>query len=181
MTAQTMPHEILDLERQYWSAVQHKDSDAAVQLTDNACIMASTNGVRRVEREALPQMMRQGSTEVREFTIGPNVQVRLLTNDVAIVAYEVSEELTVNGKPITLDAVDASTWVRRDGQWLCALHTESIKGDKFRVADADVPPARHAGFRSQIAQAMSAMPHLRYGSAVSPAMPDAVEEPDISK
>jgi hypothetical protein len=29
----------------------------------------------------------------------------------------------------------------------------------------------------EIAQLMKVFPHLRYGSAVSPAMPDAVEEP----
>ena len=46
-------------------------------------------------------------------------------------AYQVHEELTVEGKPLTLDAADASTWVRRDGTWRCALHTESIAGDPF--------------------------------------------------
>jgi len=43
----------------------------------------------------------------------------------------VHEELTVEGKPVTLDAADASTWVRRDGRWVCALHTESLRGDPF--------------------------------------------------
>jgi hypothetical protein len=57
--------------------------------------------------------------------------VRLLGDDVAIVAYQVHEELTVDGKPVTLDAADSSTWVRRDGRWLCALHTEAIAGDPF--------------------------------------------------
>jgi hypothetical protein len=58
-------------------------------------------------------------------------QVRLLRDDVAIVAYQVYEELTVDGKPVTLDAADSSTWVRRNGRWLCALHTEAIAGDPF--------------------------------------------------
>ncbi len=34
-------------------------------------------------------------------------------------------------KPVELDAADASTWVRRSGKWLCALHTESIAGDSY--------------------------------------------------
>lgn len=54
-----------------------------------------------------------------------------LQDDVAIVAYTVHEELTVEGKPVKLDAADASTWVRRDGDWRCVLHTESIAGDPF--------------------------------------------------
>jgi hypothetical protein len=60
-----------------------------------------------------------------------SAQVRLLQDDVAVVAYEVHEELTVDGKPVTLDAADSSTWVRRNGRWLCALHTEAIAGDPF--------------------------------------------------
>jgi hypothetical protein len=31
-------------------------------------------------------------------------------------------------EPVSIDAADPSAWVRRDGRWLCALHTESITG-----------------------------------------------------
>jgi hypothetical protein len=58
-------------------------------------------------------------------------QVRLLRDDVAILAYKVHEDLTVESKAVTLDAADASTWVRRNEGWICALHTESILGDPF--------------------------------------------------
>jgi hypothetical protein len=30
-----------------------------------------------------------------------------------------------------VDAADSSTWVHRDGRWLCALHTEAIAGAPF--------------------------------------------------
>ena len=42
-----------------------------------------------------------------------------------------SEELTVDGKPLQLEAADASVWIKRDGHWRCAVHTESVKGDPF--------------------------------------------------
>ena len=35
---------------------------------------------------------------------------------------------------------------------------------------------RYQELKAEIAELMKAFPHLRYGSAVSPAMPDAVEE-----
>jgi hypothetical protein len=57
--------------------------------------------------------------------------VRFLTPDVAVVAYTVHEELIVEGEPVVIDAADSSTWIRRDGGWLCALHSESILGDPF--------------------------------------------------
>jgi hypothetical protein len=35
--------------------------------------------------------------------------------------------------------------------------------------------------KAEIAQLVKVFPHLRYGSAVSPAMPDAVEEPKTGR
>jgi uncharacterized protein DUF4440 len=60
-----------------------------------------------------------------------DVQVQMVLDDVAVVAYRVREDLEVEGKPVTLDAADSSTWIRRDGRWVCAVHTESILGDPF--------------------------------------------------
>lgn len=76
-------------------------------------------------------MMKNAPYSLDEFAVDDDVQVRLLGKDVAIVAYKVREKLTVEGKPITLEAAEASTWVRRDGRWVCALHTESLTGDPF--------------------------------------------------
>ena len=76
-------------------------------------------------------MLQATSYTLDRFVLKDGAQVRLLRDDVAIVAYQVHEELPVEGKPVTLDAADPSTWVRRDGRWLCALHTEAIAGDPF--------------------------------------------------
>ena len=49
-----------------------------------------------------------------------------------VIAYKVSEKLTVDGLPLTLVAFDSSMWVKEaDGRWRCALHTEAIAGDSF--------------------------------------------------
>jgi hypothetical protein len=34
--------------------------------------------------------------------------------------------MIVDGKPTTLEAFDSSVWVRRNGNWLCAAHTETL-------------------------------------------------------
>ena len=47
------------------------------------------------------------------------------------VTVTVTNVVTVDGEPVSLEAADVSTWVRRDGRWLCALHTESLAGDPF--------------------------------------------------
>jgi len=130
MANAALAKELLDLERQYWQAMKDKDVETAMQLTDEECIVTGAQGVARVNREALSNMLTNAPYTLHHFEL-KDAQVRELQDDVAILAYKVHEELTVEGKPVKLDAADASTWIRRDGRWRCALHTESIAGDPF--------------------------------------------------
>lgn len=60
-----------------------------------------------------------------------DVQFRELTPDFAVLAYNVRENLTVDGKALTLNAADSSVWVRRGDNWRCVMHTESVLGDPY--------------------------------------------------
>jgi ketosteroid isomerase-like protein len=131
MGTKTIETELLDLEKQYWQAMKDKDVDAAMRLTDDPCIITGAQGVGRIDRQALGAMLKAAPYSLHRFEVKDDAQVRLLRDDVAIVAYTVREELTVDGKPVTIEAADSSTWVRRDGGWVCALHTEAIAGDPF--------------------------------------------------
>jgi hypothetical protein len=111
--------------------MKEKDGDAAMRLTDDTCIITGAQGVSRLDQRTLKGMLEDATWTIEKFDIGDDVQVSVIDDDVAILAYKVHEELTVEGKPVALDAADASTWVRRDGNWVCALHTESIAGDPF--------------------------------------------------
>jgi uncharacterized protein (TIGR02246 family) len=131
MATKTIEAEVLDLEKRYWQALKDQDVDAALRLTDEPCILTGAQGVGLIDRKTFAAMMKAASYTLNSFVLKDGAQVRLLGDDVAIVAYQVHEELTVDSKPVTLDAADSSTWVRRDGRWLCALHTEAILGDPF--------------------------------------------------
>ncbi|MDQ6689729.1 MAG: nuclear transport factor 2 family protein [Gemmatimonadota bacterium] len=131
MTTATIEKELVDRERQYWQAIRDKDVNAAMELTDDQCVVAGAQGVATIDRAAFAGMLNSPAWTLNEFEFVGDVQVRALTDDVAVVAYKVREDLTVEGKPLTLEAADASTWVRRDGRWLCALHIEAVAGDAF--------------------------------------------------
>jgi hypothetical protein len=137
MASRAVEHELLELEKQYWQAIKDRDVDAAMRLTDDSCIVTGAQGVGRIDKQTLARMMTAAAYTLQDFRISDEVQVRMCSDDVAILAYKVHEELTVEGKPVTLDAADASTWVRRNGHWLCALHTESLIGDPFGRDRAD--------------------------------------------
>ena len=122
--------QLLNCEKQYWQAIKDRDVAAAMRLTDDTCIITGAQGVARITRDAFAGMLQAGGWTLHEFTLS-DVQVRVLSEDVAIVAYKVKELLTVEGKSVTLDAADSSAWVKREGQWMCALHTEALSGDPF--------------------------------------------------
>jgi hypothetical protein len=131
--------ELMGLERRYWDAIQQKDDTTAMKLSDERCVVVGAQGVGDLDREQLGQMLKQAGYELTRYELDDKTfHVRKLTNDVAIVAYEVREDLIVDGKPESLAAFDATVWVRRDDVWLCALHTESLKGDPFGRRDVDL-------------------------------------------
>lgn len=131
MPLTAVEQELLTLEKKYWQALKDRDLEAALRMTDDPCLLTGAQGVGSINRHAFESMMESASYTLDDFRISDNVHVKLLGDDVAVLAYNVHEELTVDGEPVTIDAADASTWVRRNGRWVCALHTESIKGDPF--------------------------------------------------
>jgi hypothetical protein len=122
--------ELLDLETQFWQCMKDKDIDAALKLTNDPCIVAGAQGVAQIDKKTFAGMMKSGAWTLHDFDL-KDVKVQQLSDDVAVIGYKVQEKLTVDGKPLTLDAADASTWVRKDGRWVCALHTESVAGDPY--------------------------------------------------
>jgi hypothetical protein len=140
MATQSVEQELVQLEKDFWQALKDQDVDAAMRMTDDQCIVTGAQGVASIDREAFKGMMMDASWSIEAYDIS-DVQARMLSDDVAIVAYKVKEKLTVEGKPVTLEAADSSTWVRRNGRWVCALHTEAITGDPF---GRDRQPAKRA-------------------------------------
>ena len=130
MTSKTQ--ELLEQERRFWDAMKEKDSGATARMTDDGCIVVGAQGVSAIDRKSMAKMTEEGEWELERYTFDDKTaQVRFLTDDVALVAYKVNESLVVEGKNLDLEANDASVWVRRNGEWLCAMHTESVAGDPF--------------------------------------------------
>jgi hypothetical protein len=125
-------NEVLEVERKFWNAMKAKDAAAAGDMTDDGCVIVGAQGVSAIDRATMAKLTREGKWELQQFAFDdPKTQVRFLTDDVAIVAYTVKERVVVDGDTLPIEANDSSVWVKRDGQWRCALHTESLAGDPF--------------------------------------------------
>jgi ketosteroid isomerase-like protein len=128
MAAAKTEHEIVTLERRYWQALKDKDLDTALSLTADPCIVVGAQGVGRIDKTTFASRMQDPSWQILDFAIDDDVEVQV-SGDTAMLAYVVHEDMSVEGKTFSFDAADASTWIRRDGQWVCVLHTESVMRD----------------------------------------------------
>jgi hypothetical protein len=104
--AETIERELLDLERRYWQALKDKNVDAAMELTDEPCVVAGAQGVGLIDHPTYIRMMEHASWTIAAFEIGDDVQVRMLGDDTALLAYTVHEELEVDGEEVAFDAAD---------------------------------------------------------------------------
>lgn len=124
--------ELLDLERRFWDAMKTKDASIASSMTDDQCIVVGAQGVSSIDQQTMGKLTTEGQWTLQQYAFDEkNAQVRYLTDDIAIVAYKVNERVELEGKSLPIEANDASVWVRRDGEWRCALHTESLAGDPY--------------------------------------------------
>lgn len=94
--------ELLELERQYWQAMKDGDAEAAIRLTDDTCIVSGPQGVGSIDRQAIAEMFKAATWKLQKFAFKDGAKMRKLGDDVAILAYEVHEELTVEGQPIPI-------------------------------------------------------------------------------
>jgi hypothetical protein len=70
------------------------------------------------------------SLDAYEFS---DVEVVTPAEDVAIIAYIVTQKVTMGGKCQELRAADSSTWVRGPQGWECHGHSESFLQDNQGV------------------------------------------------
>jgi uncharacterized protein (TIGR02246 family) len=132
MTTPAKQKELLEVERRFWNAIQQKDAQGTARMTDDGCIVVGAQGLSAIDQKTMAKMTAEGKWELQQYSFDEqNAQVRFLSDDVAIVAYKVNERVAIDGQTLPIEANDSSVWVRRDGEWRCALHTESLAGDPY--------------------------------------------------
>jgi hypothetical protein len=128
--ADPLKSELLTLEREYWTAIKHRDAEVTARLSADPCLVVGAQGVIELDRQHMARMMEHASYELKDYALD-RVHMHRVSDDVVALAYQVNEDLRVEGQDISLRAYDMSVWARRNGQWVCVLHTESPAGDPF--------------------------------------------------
>ena len=117
---------IFDLEKKFWQAIVEEDTQTATSLLTEPAFMVSSHGALKFDHAGYRRMAEQGSMVVKSYELS-DLEAAFPSADTAILAYRVKQVVCPRGKPeeMQLDMLDTSTWVREQGEWRCAAHTES--------------------------------------------------------
>ena len=116
--------EIERLERAFWQSLVDRDADAARDMLAPQALMVSSHGTMRFDPAQYEKMLLDPKHGLLEYTLS-DMDVLFPTDDIAIATYRAHQKMRMDGREMDQDVVDSSTWVRVDGAWKCAAHTES--------------------------------------------------------
>lgn len=127
MNAHAMPtkEEVVDLEKSYWDALKSKDGQRTARLSAKSSLVTGARGVARIDKEKMTKMTEEGNWTLESYAFD-DIEVSTPSRDVALIAYTVRQDVTMDGKPDSLRAADSSVWIRGTNGWECHAHSETF-------------------------------------------------------
>lgn len=121
--------DIIALEKDYWDAMKRKDGKRSAQLSGKDSLVTGARGVMSIPKSKMGKMTEEGNWTLESYKFD-DVEVVTPAPDVAIIAYTVTQSVTMDGKAQKLRAADSSTWVRGAEGWECHAHSETFLKDE---------------------------------------------------
>lgn len=112
------------LERAFWDSMVAGKPEVATGMLTEPAVMVSGHGAMKFDHAAYARMARDDRYKLVDYDI-THMDVVFPRDDVAIATYQVDQKMEMQGQAQRMAMYDTSTWVKVDGKWLCAMHTES--------------------------------------------------------
>ena len=121
---------LIDLEMKFWQSMVDQDTDVALKLLNEPALMVSAHGTFKFDHAGYRKMADQASMTLASFELR-NMEVVFPDDTTAILAYSVKQEIASQGKDKTViqEMHDTSTWIQKDKEWRCVIHTETPAQD----------------------------------------------------
>jgi hypothetical protein len=129
-TTTTIEDEIVLLESAYWESMKLNDTEGSLMMTHDPCIVTGAQGVMQVDHNGMREMSKQKTWKLKDYTID-NMNVIVVSDSVVVTGYTIKLSMEVEGKETSMNCSEGSTWVKKDGKWVCPLHCEAPMGDPF--------------------------------------------------
>jgi hypothetical protein len=122
---------LIALEKKFWQSMVDEDTDTALGLLAEPSTMVSSHGAMSFDHEQYREMAENGSMVIKSFELS-DVKVVHPNDDTAVLTYRVKQAIAQRGEgaeTVEQEMADASVWLRKDGEWLCVMHTETELDD----------------------------------------------------
>ena len=132
---QTADSTLIALEKKFWQSLVDEDTDTALSMLNEPSLMVSSHGAMQFDHAQYREMAEKGDMVVKSFKLS-DMQVMHPSDDTAVLTYRVKQAIAQRGgsQEIEQEMADSSVWMRKDGEWLCVMHTETELGDKSSSA-----------------------------------------------
>lgn len=118
--------EIERLEQAFWQSMVDNQPKVATGMLAERALMVSGHGAMAFDHAGYTKMQLDPSHKLIDFKLS-DMDVLFPSDDVAIATYKVEQKVEYDGKPMQMQAVDSSTWLKSGGDWKCVAHTESLQ------------------------------------------------------
>ena len=117
---------LIDLENRFWQSLVDQDSDTATDLLTEPALMVNMNGAFQFNHDEYRKMAENGPMQLTSFELS-DMQVMFPNDSTAVLTYRARQEVLqrAQNKRETQELNDTSTWVKTNGEWRCAMHTET--------------------------------------------------------
>ena len=122
----TPRHRIEQLERAFWQSMVDDDPKVATGMLADTALMVSGHGAMSFDHAGYTKMAKDPSHRLVQFKLS-DMDVMFPSDDLAIATYKVQQQVERDDKPMQMQAVDSSTWVKSGDDWKCVVHTESLQ------------------------------------------------------
>ncbi|MEO6281314.1 nuclear transport factor 2 family protein [Roseateles sp.] len=135
---------LIALEKKFWQSMVDEDTDTALAMLAEPSVMVSSHGAMEFNHEQYREMAEKGSMVIKSFKLS-DMHVTHPNADTAVLTYRVKQAMAQRGKSeeIEQEMADSSVWLRKDGEWLCVMHTETEVEAKAAKPAAKKTTAKH--------------------------------------
>ena len=124
-----METEIIELEKEYWQAMEDRDFGTIKRLTRFPCLVAGKNGIRQVDETTFKTMFDSSEGVKLKVLEIKSEESQVIQGQTAVIAYLIKMEYVTKGEKTAFNCACTSTWIKENEKWICAMHTETELAD----------------------------------------------------
>jgi uncharacterized protein (TIGR02246 family) len=122
--AADLKEDILAIEKSSWKAFADHDAKAYDEtMTDDAVLVSAGGDVQTGRQEILADISGK-PCDVKNFDLA-NTKLRQLSADIAILTYNLTQDVTCDGKKAPSKAFATAIYVRQGGKWRWTSYQET--------------------------------------------------------